>query len=167
MAANNLWTQEVGFSSASTDWETPEDFFQKLNKEFKFTLDPCATPETAKCKRYYTEADDGLKQNWGGASVFMNPPYGRTIKHWLKKAYEESRKYNTLVVCLIPSRTDTKYWHDYVMEANEIRFVKGRLKFGGHANPAPFPSAVVIFGKRINSRDLKITSMENATRKEK
>jgi len=159
MTANRLWTQEVGFSSADNTWETPQDFFQKLDEEFNFTLDPCATAETAKCEKYYTEADNGLQQDWQGESVFMNPPYGREIKHWLKKAYEESRKYHTQVVCLIPSRTDTKYWHEYVMKANEIRFVKGRLKFGNATNSAPFPSAVVIFGERLSRKAPVIKSM--------
>lgn len=143
-----LWSQKsgaVGFSSKDNTWGTPTSFYRSLDREFNFTLDPCASDSNAKCPKYYTEADDGLTQDWGGETVFMNPPYGRDIKKWIKKAYEESLKPKTTVVCLIPSRTDTRYWHDYVMKAKEIRFVKGRLKFGDSKNAAPFPSAVVIF----------------------
>jgi len=143
-----LWKQSagaVGFSSKSADWDTPQVFFDKLNKGFDFTLDPCATEASAKCKKYFTEEDDGLVQEWGGHRVFVNPPYGRKIGAWIKKGYEESKKHNTIVVMLIPSRTDTKWWHDYIMKAKEIHFVRGRLKFGGSDNAAPFPSAVVVF----------------------
>ena len=143
-----LWSKEsgaVGFSSKAQTWSTPQDFFDRLDAEFGFTLDPCASPEDAKCDLYYTIEDDGLAQDWGGEVVFMNPPYGRDIKTWIKKAYDESRKKDTSVVMLIPARTDTKYWHDYVMKADEVYFVKGRLKFGDSENSAPFPSAVIVF----------------------
>ena len=143
-------TRKVMFSSKTAEWTTPQAFYDRLNQEFNFTLDPCCTDETAKCSNYYTEADDGLAQPWAGHSVFMNPPYGRSIKDWIRKAYEESRKPNTVVVALIPARTDTRYWHDYCMEASEIRFIKGRLKFGESNNSAPFPSAVVVFGSGSN-----------------
>ena len=145
----------VHFSSVSDCWETPPDTFEELNKEFSFTLDPCCFPETAKCSKFFTKEDDGLSQDWSNDIVFMNPPYGRVIKDWIKKAYEESLKGAT-VVCLIPSRTDTKWWHDYCMKG-EIRFIKGRLKFDNRAlpswkedgshkkSPAPFPSAIVVF----------------------
>lgn len=137
---------DLMFSSATAEWSTPQDFYDRLHAEFGFTLDPCATAENAKCPKFFTEADDGLAQDWSGDVVFMNPPYGRGIKHWIKKAYDEAGK-GARVVCLIPARTDTAYWHDYVMKG-EIRFIRGRLKFGGHANAAPFPSAVVIFDRR-------------------
>ena len=134
------------FSSTTNEWETPQDFFDKLNKEFNFTLDPCATPQNAKCKKFYTIKEDGLKQNWQGETVFCNPPYGRAIKDWVRKCYEESKKPNTIVVMLIPARTDTTYFHDYIYKkARDIRFVKGRLKFGNSKNSAPFPSMVVVF----------------------
>lgn len=142
------------FSSKDMTWETPQDFFDRLNDEFHFTLDVCATYETAKCKYYYTPEQDGLKQQWGGI-CWMNPPYGRETGKWLEKAYKESLNGNT-IVCLIPSRTDTKYWHDYCMKASEIRFVKGRLKFGNATAPAPFPSAVVIFDN--SNTNLKIST---------
>ena len=136
----------VMFSSKTDEWSTPQDFFDELNKEFNFTLDPCATPENAKCEKYYTKEDDGLKQDWSGETVFCNPPYGRAIKDWVKKCYEESKKPNTTVVMLIPARTDTSYFHDYIYhKAKEIRFIRGRLKFGNAKNSAPFPSMVVIF----------------------
>jgi phage N-6-adenine-methyltransferase len=136
----------VMFSSKRDEWSTPQDFFDELNKEFNFTLDPCATPENAKCEKYYTKEDDGLKQDWSGETVFCNPPYGIAIKDWVKKCYEESKKPNTTVVMLIPARTDTSYFHDYIYhKAKEIRFIRGRLKFGNAKNSAPFPSMVVIF----------------------
>ena len=138
-------TQEVMFSSKTVEWSTPEAFYEELNNRYGFTLDPCANAENSKCARYFSKADDGLSKSWGGETVFCNPPYGRQIKWWIKKAYEESLKPDTTVVMLIPSRTDTAYWHDYVMRAQEIAFVRGRLKFGGSTNPAPFPSAVVVF----------------------
>jgi len=134
------------FSSKTDLWETPQDFFDELNKEFHFTLDPCATPENAKCKKYFTIKENGLQQDWQGETVFCNPPYGKAIKFWVKKCYEESRKPNTTVVMLIPSRTDTTYFHEYIYKkAKEIRFIKGRLKFGNSKHPAPFPSMVVVF----------------------
>ena len=144
-----LWKKEAGaegYSSKDNTWSTPQAFFDRLDKEFKFTLDPCASHDDAKCAKYYTEVDDGLAQDWRGERVFMNPPYGRDIKKWIKKAHDEaSGNSDTIVVCLIPSRTDTKYWHDYVMNAKEVRLVKGRLKFGDSKSAAPFPSAVVVF----------------------
>lgn len=134
------------FSSKTDEWETPQDFFDALDAEFHFTLDPCATPENAKCKKYYTKAEDGLRQDWQGETVFCNPPYGRAIKDWVKKCYEESQKPNTTVVMLIPARTDTSYFHEYIYgKAKEIRFIRGRLKFGKAKHPAPFPSMVVVF----------------------
>ena len=136
---------DVHYSSKTNEWSTPQDFFDELDKEFNFTLDPCATDGNAKCDKYFTVDDDGLIQDWSNDIVFMNPPYGREIKHWIKKAYEESLNGAT-VVCLIPSRTDTTYWHDYIFgKAYDIRFVRGRLKFGGSKNSAPFPSAVIIY----------------------
>jgi site-specific DNA-methyltransferase (adenine-specific) len=136
----------VMFSSTTNEWETPQEFFDKLNEEFNFTLDPCATPKNAKCKKFYTIKEDGLKQNWQGETVFCNPPYGRAIKDWVRKCYEESKKPNTIVVMLIPARTDTTYFHEYIYKkARDIRFVKGRLKFGNSKNSAPFPSMVVVF----------------------
>lgn len=138
----NKKTQETMFSSKSDDWYTPEEFYQKLNSEFSFTLDPCASDENFKCKKYYTEEDEGLSKSWAGETVFMNPPYSK-VKDWIKKAFNERRK--ATVVCLIPSRTDTRYFHDYCSYAKEIRFIKGRLKFGDSKNAAPFPSMVVIF----------------------
>lgn len=144
------------FSSNRQDWETPQEFFNKLNKEFNFNLDPCADSKNYKCDKYFTEKIDGLKQDWGGYTVFVNPPYGREIGKWIEKAYIESKKGAT-VVMLIPARTDTKYWHDYVMQANEIRFIKGRLRFVGSKNAAPFPSAIVIF-KNVKEK-LKVVGM--------
>ena len=152
-------TQGIMFSSKSNDWATPQDFYNQLDAEFEFTLDPCASQASAKCSSFYTADDDGLSKNWEGQTVFMNPPYGRKIGNWIQKAYEEGEKSNTRVVALIPARTDTKYWHNYCMKATEIRFVKGRLKFGqgNTKNSAPFPSAVVVFS---GSPPPKISGME-------
>ena len=136
---------ELMFSSKTNLWSTPNDFFDKLNDEFHFTLDPCSTHENAKCYKHFTEEENGLLQDWGNEVVFCNPPYGRQIKYWVKKAYEESQKDNTTVVMLIPARTDTIYFHEYIYHKAEIRFIKGRLKFGNAKNSAPFPSMVVIF----------------------
>jgi len=136
---------ETLFSSKSNEWATPQDFFDKLNQEFHFTLDPCCTHENAKCKKHFTLSENGLIQDWRGESVFCNPPYGRQTKEWVKKAYEESQKENTTVVMLLPCRPDVSYFHDYILPYAEIRFVRGRLKFGGSKNSAPFPSMVVTF----------------------
>lgn len=130
------------YTSNSCEWETPVDFFGKLDSEFGFDLDVCATPENAKCARYYTKEDDGLEKEWTGV-CWMNPPYGREIGEWMKKAYESAQSGAT-VVCLVPAWTDTGWWHDYAMRG-EVRFVRGRLKFNGLNCNAPFPSAVVIF----------------------
>ena len=131
------------FSSATDMWATPQDLFDGLNLIYSFTLDVCAVPENAKCARYFTPQIDGLAQDWAPEVCWMNPPYGRTIGRWVKKAFEESRKGAT-VVCLLPSRTDTAWWHDYVMHGDVI-FLRGRLKFGGAKSGAPFPSALVTF----------------------
>lgn len=139
----------VHFSSKSNEWATPQDFFDQLDREFSFTLDPCSTDENAKCAKYYTLEDDGLKQSWDNEIVFCNPPYGREIKNWVKKASEAT---GGVVVMLIPARTDTVYFHDYIYHKAEVRFIRGRLKFGGHENAAPFPSMVVIFRNNESSR---------------
>ena len=133
------------FSSSTDLWATPQIFFDTLNEEFEFTLDPCATDENAKCERYFTKEIDGLLQNWQGESVFCNPPYGKDISKWVKKCSDEARKPNTKVVALLPARTDTRWFHQYICRKAEIRFIQGRLKFGGSKNSAPFPSMVVIF----------------------
>ena len=131
----------VHFSSATDLHATPQEFFNKLNDEFNFTVDVCATPENAKCEIFYTKEDDGLSQNWSG-NVWLNPPYGREIGLWMAKA-SEAAKAGATVVCLVPARTDTAWWHEHVIK-HEVRFIKGRLKFGGAKNSAPFPSAVVV-----------------------
>lgn len=136
---------DVMFSSRTDNWATPTDLFNKLNEEFHFDLDPCANDENHKCDRYFTKEQDGLKQNWGGSRVFCNPPYGKEINKWVLKCSEESKKNNTLVVMLMPARTDTRWFHDYIYGKAEIRFLKGRLKFGESKNPAPFPSMIVVF----------------------
>ena len=134
----------AAFSSASEEWATPQDLYDAWNAEYRFDLDVAATPDNAKAPRYYTIADDGLSQPWEG-TVWCNPPYGRGIGKWIQKAYDTSRDGSATVVMLIPARTDTRWWHDYVAKAYEIHLVKGRLKFGGSAMNAPFPSCVVVF----------------------
>lgn len=133
-------------SSKRHDWETPQAFFDELDHEFHFTLDPCATPETAKCEKFFTSKENGLVQSWGGETVFCNPPYGRELPKWIEKCANESK--HAKVVMLIPARTDTRAFHEFIYGKAEIRFVKGRIKFrvdGKEEYPAPFPSMVVIF----------------------
>lgn len=132
------------FSSNSDEWATPQWLFDELNKEFNFTLDPCATEENHKVSNYLTKESNGLAISWGGYNVFCNPPYSQ-IDKWVEKAFRETRNDNTIVVLLIPSRTDTRYFHNYIYQRAEIRFIKGRLKFNESKNSAPFPSMIVIF----------------------
>ena len=139
--------KDVMFSSSTDDWATPQEFFDRLNEEFLFTLDPCANEKNHKCDRYYTKEQDGLRQPWDGERVFCNPPYGRGIGDWVKKAREAAER-NALVVLLLPARTDTRWFHDWIYGQSEIRFLRGRLRFGGAANSAPFPSMVVVFRPR-------------------
>jgi site-specific DNA-methyltransferase (adenine-specific) len=143
MAKTNL---AVHFSSKTDQWATPQGFFDRMNAEFNLELDVCADEDNAKCESFITEESDGLKQPWAPLRCWMNPPYGREIGKWVKKAHEESQK-GALVVCLLPSRTDTRWFHSYFYQRPnvEIRFIKGRLKFGDAENAAPFPSMVAIF----------------------
>ncbi len=136
------------FSSATGEWETPQELYNALNSEFGFTLDACASVDNAKVATYYSE--DSLNKPWCGV-VWCNPPYGREIGKWVKKGLESAHA-GTTVVMLLPSRTDTKWWHESVMTASEIRFIKGRLKFGGAKNSAPFPSVIVVFGPKNEKR---------------
>ena len=137
------------FEIAADDWTTPPEVFAALDAEFHFTLDPCCSHENALVERHFTADEDGLRQDWAGDVVYMNPPYGREVGKWMRKAHEESERGAT-VVCLVPSRTDTAWWHDHAMQADDIRFIRGRLKFGGkRMNSAPFPSAVVVFGPKV------------------
>jgi phage N-6-adenine-methyltransferase len=133
----------VHFSSQTDLWETPADLFSALDEEFGFETDVCALPSNAKCTRFFTPAEDGLTQAWTGV-CYMNPPYGRQIGLWVRRAYESSRD-GAVVVCLLPARTDTAWWHRYVTRASEVRFLRGRLRFGGGEHPAPFPSVIVVF----------------------
>jgi phage N-6-adenine-methyltransferase len=141
----NVKTQNVMFSSAKDEWPSPQDFYDGLNNRYNFTLDPCATAQNTKCPKFYTQQDDGLSQDWGGNTVYVNPPYSN-VKVWVEKALKESKKPDTTIVMLVAARTDTKFFHEYCTKANQIFFIKGRLKFGGSANSAPFPSMVVVFG---------------------
>ena len=137
--------KNTGMFSSNTDlWETPQGFFDDLDREFNFDLDVCAIEENAKCYKFYSPEDDGLKQDWIG-TCWMNPPYGRQIGKWVEKAYTEHIQHGSRIVCLLPARTDTKWFHDYILGKAEIRFIKGRLKFGGSKNSAPFPSMVVVY----------------------
>lgn len=137
---------DVMFSSKSDEWSTPQDLFDRLNAEFNFTLDPCANESNHKCDNYFTKEQDGLTKNWGGHTVFCNPPYGRQIGRWVRKCYEESEK--SVCAMLIPARTDTRWFHDYIYGKAEVRFIKGRLRFGDSKTSAPFPSMVVVFDRR-------------------
>jgi phage N-6-adenine-methyltransferase len=145
----------VHFSSASSEWETPDDFYAVLNREFKFTRDVCATHANFKHPRFWSPEDDCLTKKWSGV-CWMNPPYGREILKFIKKAAEEAVAGHATVVCLLPARTDTRWWHTYIwsdkaqkpLRGVEVRFIRGRLKFKGTAHCAPLPSCVVIFHRR-------------------
>lgn len=136
---------EALLSSKTGEWSTPQDFFDRLDWKYHFTLDAAATAENAKCARFFTAEDDGLTKNWGGQIVFCNPPYGREIGLWVRKGYEEAKA--AVVVMLLPARTDTRWFHDYCVKGN-ITFLRGRLKFGGAKDAAPFPSMLVEFDRR-------------------
>ena len=136
-------TINQGLMTSNTDlWSTPRDFFDDYNAIYHFDVDVCATAENALCAKFYSPEDNGLSKEWHGV-CWMNPPYGREIGKWMNKAYESSL-HGATVVCLVPARTDTAWWHDYAMKGN-IEFIRGRLKFGSSKNSAPFPSAVVVF----------------------
>lgn len=139
----------VHFTSNTCEWETPISFFNKIKERYGvFDLDVCATEENKKAATFFDEQTNGLNQSWTGR-CWMNPPYGRTIGKWMKKAFEESKKNNATVICLVPARTDTAWWHDYAMKGT-IEFIRGRLKFGNSKNSAPFPSALVVFYPEFN-----------------
>ncbi len=133
----------VHFSSQTPEWPTPKWLFDALDKEFGFTLDPCSTHTNAKCQKHYTREDNGLLKSWSDEVVFMNPPYGDAIASWMAKAHGAAMHEGATVVCLVPSRTDTAWWHRFSMK-HEIRFLRGRLKFGDGKNSAPFPSAIIV-----------------------
>lgn len=140
------------FTSNKDAWETPQWLFDQLNEEFHFELDAAASIENAKCDFFHTKETNGLTAPWAPKTTWINPPYGRDIGLWVEKASEEGRKGAT-VVMLLPARTDTKYFHNFIWDTDkhcpkpgvEVRFLKGRLKFGGATNSAPFPSMVAIF----------------------
>ena len=140
---NAAHVRRVLGSSKCTTWTTPQGWFDYLNLEFGFTLDPCCEHETAKCRKHYTPAEDGLARSWQDERVFMNPPYGRELTRWMKKAHQEARDNGALVVCFVPARVDTEWWHRYAVKASEIRFPKGRVR--GAKHNWPFPLAIVIF----------------------
>lgn len=129
------------FTSNSDEWETPLELYTRSNERFRFTLDPCPTKENHLCDKYYTKEENGLCKSWKGETVFVNPLYSE-IKQWVEKCYKE---YGTTVVMLIPSRTDTRYFHKYIYHKAEIEFIKGRLHFSNSKNSAPFPSMIVIY----------------------
>jgi phage N-6-adenine-methyltransferase len=135
---------QIHFSSATDLWSTPQSFFESCDRIFHFETDVCALPENAKCARYFTPEDDGLKQDWTG-TCWMNPPYGRDISKWMRKALDSSEQGAT-VVCLVPARPGSAWWHAYAVQA-KILFLRGRLKFGGADSTAPFPSALAVFSK--------------------
>lgn len=142
------------FSSESIEWSTPQSFFNKLDWKYRFDLDVCATPENAKCQRYFTKKENGIAQSWEGARVWMNPPYGRDeTKRWVRKAWLEREKAK-IIVGLVPARTDTAWFHDYIHGRAQEFFIRGRLKFGDSKNSAPFPSLVFVFRKGCNNESL-------------
>lgn len=134
---------KVHYSSKTDEWPTPQWLFDALDREFGFTLDPCSTNANTKCAKHFTRAEDGLRQSWVGETVFMNPPYGERIGRWMAKAHEAATEEQATVVCLVPARTDTRWWHAFAMK-HEIRLLRGRLRFGEASASAPFPSAIVV-----------------------
>ena len=130
---------QVMYESKTDQWPTPQEFFDELNREFHFDLDPCADKSNHKCEKYFTIEDDGLQQDWTGHRVFVNPPYGRQISKWVEKSFREGTKDNTLVVMLLPARTDTRWFHDFILHRSEIRFVSGRIKFEGGGEQCTVP----------------------------
>ncbi len=134
---------KILFSSNKEDWETPQWLFEQLNKKYNFDIDVCASDLNHKCKKYYSINENGLEQEWNG-NIWCNPPYGRKIGDWVKKGYESSLRGN-IVVMLLPSRTDTKWFQDYCLKGN-LTFIRGRLKFSNSDTGAPFPSVIVVFG---------------------
>ncbi|MGG0308282.1 DNA N-6-adenine-methyltransferase [Priestia megaterium] len=148
------------FMSEKEDWGTPQDLFNKLHTYFNFTLDPCSSHTNHKCEKYFTIEEDGLSQSWEGETVFMNPPYGKQLKDWMKKAYEESKK-GTTIVCLVPSRTDTQWFHNYAYGKGEVVFFNRRLEFEGSNNKAPFPACLVIFNpkSKLDIEHLKVVEL--------
>ena len=147
--ANGNWS--ASFSSDKMDWRTPPKVFERFDKLFKFQLDAAASEANALCPKYYTKEDDALTKDWvkDATRIWVNPPYGRSIGKWIKKCQEEAQK-GCIVVALIFSRTDTKWWHDHIMgSASMVYLIKGRIKFltpeGGKANSAPAPSCVVVW----------------------
>lgn len=147
--------KDACFSSEKTDWETPQDLFDELDEEFHFDLDCCATAENTKCEKYITPEQDALLLStaWPGVRVWMNPPYGRDVDRWVEVARYRTFCTQDVVVCLLPARTDTKWWHTWIWDRDkhrpydgvEVRFLKGRVKFVGAKASAPFPSVIVIF----------------------
>lgn len=142
---------EVMFSSKTDEWSTPQDLFDRLNEEFHFDLDVCANETNHKCVLYYDRNQDGLKMPWKGHVVWCNPPYGKEIGKWVHAANQENMINGTTIVMLLPARTDTKWFHDDILGKADIRFLRGRLKFGSSQNSAPFPSMLAIFKKREKS----------------
>lgn len=142
---------KLHFSSEKQDWATPWDLFNKYTEIYKFDLDVCAQPHNTKCEKFFTPEQDGLKQDWNGHKCWCNPPYGRQISKWVEKAwatlYEVNVKEKTLVCCLLPARTDTKWFHRWIYKCPfaEVEFLKGRIKFEGAEHAAPFPSMIVIW----------------------
>ena len=151
--------EQALFSSEKMDWETPQELFEALNREFDFTIDLAASPSNAKCSRFYTAKENALEKNWEVETAFLNPPYGRDCWKWIQKSYLESQKPNTVIVLLIAARTSNKEWHEYIFpNAKEIRFIRGRLKFTTNAkkiSSAPFPSAIVVFAKHTGCTEIK------------
>lgn len=152
------FTQER-FKTRRDDWSTPDEFWQRLDTEFHFTCDAAASTRNTKCPFYFDKETNALVQDWSGHICWLNPPYGRQLSTWVRKAYAEARDHGATVVCLIPARTNTEWFHEYVMRG-EIRFVRGRLQFGDAHHGLPLPLAVVIFKPGIHERSGKIGSID-------
>lgn len=152
-------------SSKTCEWSTPQYLFDYLNAEFQFTIDACATPENAKCDAFFTQEDDGLVQPWCG-TVFCNPPFGREIGHWVRKAWVSVQAGDCIAVLIVPARVDTAWWHDYATQAAEVRFVRGRVKYGGSPHGAPFPTAILVFRRCPTQLEVQHVQVPATTTKE-
>lgn len=149
------------YTSATEEWETPPAFFEAINAEYNFTLDPACTEENHKCPKFYTKKEDGLQQDWGGERVYINPPYGRQIVKWIEKAEAEAKKPDTLCVLLLPARTDTAWFHDHIAKNAKIYFIRGRLRFNGSNSNAPFPSMLAVYDNRVSRLTGWSTTLES------
>lgn len=162
---NTASTRNNGrYNGHGREWETPPEVFQPLNQEFGFTLDACATPANAKCPRYFTESQNGLEQSWAGEVVFLNPPYGKEIPPWTRKAREAAANHGATVVALLPASCDLRWWHEDVVNRAEVRYLRGRVRWltGGPYRASGFFASVVVIWRPPGGLDAKRREEQDA-----